>query len=138
MRDRVGDEFDALIISTTKYGFFVELTDMFVEGLVAIHTLVNDRYTYKENVRQIVGERSKHAYSIGDRVRVLLDRIDTEQRKLQFAVIEEERKPVKKAAPAQERLAQGMSQSKAKSEKQQKRDEKRKKKDHKKNKRREF
>ena len=45
MIDRVGDEFDALIISTTKFGFFVELDDLFIEGLVPIDTLPGDRYT---------------------------------------------------------------------------------------------
>src|SRR6185312_5213902 len=125
MRDRVGDEFDALIISTTKYGFFVELTDMFVEGLVPINTLIDDRYTYRENTRQIMGERSKHAYSIGDRVRVLLDRIDTQQRKLQFSVVVEQRKPIKKTLPAQERLVpaqERLAQSKPRSDKQKKRE----------------
>src|SRR5262249_29976167 len=53
MEDRVGDEFDALIISTTKYGFFVELADLFVEGLVPMETLPGDRYRYHENVRKI-------------------------------------------------------------------------------------
>lgn len=91
MRDRVGDEFDALITSVTKFGFFVELADMFIEGLVPLQTLTDDRYTYRENTRQIIGERSRKAYSIGDRVRVLLDRIDRMQRKLQFAVVIEER-----------------------------------------------
>ena len=87
MRDRVGDDFDALIISTTKFGFFVELTDMFIEGLVPLPTLVDDRYTYRENMRQIIGEHSKRTFSIGDRVRVVLDRIDRMQRKLQFSVL---------------------------------------------------
>ncbi|MCU1287208.1 MAG: ribonuclease [Acidobacteriales bacterium] len=86
MRDRVGEEFDALIISVAKYGFFVELTDMFVEGLVPINTLADDHYTFRENTRQIMGERTKKIYAIGDRVRVILDRIDREQRKLQFSV----------------------------------------------------
>ncbi|HXP46090.1 MAG TPA: RNB domain-containing ribonuclease [Terriglobales bacterium] len=90
MRDRVGDEFDALIVSVTKFGFFVELMDMFIEGLVPIATLTGDRYTYRENTRQIIGERSKKKYSLGDRVKVVLDRIDRMQRKLQFAVLEEE------------------------------------------------
>jgi ribonuclease R len=133
MRNRVGDEFDALIISTTKYGFFVELTDMFVEGLVPLNTLIDDRYTYRENTRQIMGERSKHAYSIGDRVRVLLDRIDTQQRKLQFSVVVEERKPVKKAAvPAQAMLAK---QAQPANPKKEKREKKKKNKDHKKKRR---
>ncbi|MBV9086041.1 MAG: RNB domain-containing ribonuclease, partial [Acidobacteriaceae bacterium] len=90
MEDRVGEEFDALIVSVTKFGFFVELTDMFIEGLVPISTLAGDRFTYRENTKQIMGERTRKAYSLGDRVRVLLDRIDRAQRKLQFAVVEEQ------------------------------------------------
>jgi len=90
MRDRVGDDFDALIVSVTKFGFFVELMDMFIEGLVPIAMLTGDRYTYRENTRQIIGERTKKKYSLGDRVKVVLDRIDQVQRKLQFAVLEEE------------------------------------------------
>ena len=89
MRDRVGDEFAALIVSVTKFGFFVELEDLFIEGLVPLASLTDDRYTYRENTRQIIGDRSGHAYSIGDRVHVILDRIDRVQRKLQFAIVEE-------------------------------------------------
>jgi ribonuclease R len=89
MRDRIGDEFDALIVSVTKFGFFVELMDMFIEGLVPIATLTGDRYTYRESTKQIIGERTKKKYSLGDRVKVVLDRIDRMQRKLQFAVLEE-------------------------------------------------
>ncbi len=89
MQDRVGDEFDALIISTTKFGFFVELTELFVEGLVPMETLPGDRFLYHENGRKIIGERSRKAYSIGDKVRVRLDRADTVEHKLQFAVAED-------------------------------------------------
>jgi len=86
MQDRVGDEFDALIISTTKFGFFVELQDLFVEGLVPIETLPGDRYRYHENGRKIIGERNRKAYAIGDSVHVRLDRADSVERKLQFAI----------------------------------------------------
>src|SRR5581483_867819 len=89
MQDRVGEQFDGLIVSVTKFGFFVELTELFVEGLVPMATLTGDRYTFRENTRQIIGERSRKTYSLGDRVRVLLDRIDRVQRKLQFAVVED-------------------------------------------------
>ncbi len=89
MEDRVGDEFEALIISTTKYGFFIELTELFVEGLVPIDTLPGDHFRYHENGRKIIGERSRRTFSIGDRVRVRLDRADTVERKLQFALPEE-------------------------------------------------
>lgn len=90
MTDRVGEDFDALIISTAKYGLFVELTDLFVEGLVPIDTLPGDQYTYQENVRKIVGKRSRREFSIGDKLRVILDRVDGNERKLQFSILEDE------------------------------------------------
>jgi ribonuclease R len=95
MQDRVGEDFDGLIISVTKFGFFVELSDMFIEGLVPLSTLTHDRFTFHENTRQIIGQRSRKVYSLGDKVRVLVDRIDPVLRKIQFAVMEEE--PVRKA-----------------------------------------
>ena len=90
MQDRVGEDFDGLIISVTKFGFFVELTDLFVEGLVPLNTLIDDRYTYHESTREIIGQRSRKTYRLGQKIRVLLDRIDPVERKLQFAVFEEE------------------------------------------------
>jgi ribonuclease R len=92
MSERVGENFDALIISTAKYGLFVELADLFIEGLVPIDTLPGDQYTYQENVRKIVGKRTRREFSIGDRVRVLLDRVDANERKLQFSILEDEPK----------------------------------------------
>ncbi len=96
MEGRVGDEFDGLIISATRYGLFVELADLFVEGLVPIDTLPGDRYTYHENVRKIIGQRTRREFSIGDRVRVMLDRADPLERKLQFSIMEEIRRRRKK------------------------------------------
>jgi ribonuclease R len=89
MQDRVGEDFDGLIISVTKYGFFVELTELFVEGLVPLSTLTDDRYTYHENTREIIGQRSRKTYRLGQRVHVLVDRIDPVEKKIQFALIEE-------------------------------------------------
>jgi ribonuclease R len=92
MEDRVGEEFKALIISTTKFGFFVELEGMYIEGLVPLDTLPGDRYAYNENTRKIVGQRSRREFSIGDEVTVRLDRIDPIERKLQFGVVEPEQR----------------------------------------------
>jgi ribonuclease R len=89
MEQRVGEDFDSLIVSVTKFGFFVELTELFIEGLVPLNSLTDDNYSFHENTRQIIGARSKKTYSIGDKVRVLVDRIDHQQRKIQFAVLEE-------------------------------------------------
>jgi ribonuclease R len=92
MMERVGEVFDGLVISTAKYGLFVELADLFVEGLVPIDTLPGDEYTYHENVRKVVGKRSRREFSIGDRVRVTLDRVDAAEKKLQFSLYEDEPK----------------------------------------------
>ena len=89
MAERVGQDFDALIISTTKYGLFVELAELFIEGLVPIDTLPGDQYMYQENVRKVVGKRTRREFSIGDSVRVVLDRVDANERKLQFSILEE-------------------------------------------------
>jgi ribonuclease R len=96
MEDRVGDEFDGLIISTARYGLFVELAELFVEGLVPIDTLPGDHYAYHENVRKIVGQRTRREFSTGDRVRVILDRADPLERKLQFSIVEPVRRKIKK------------------------------------------
>jgi ribonuclease R len=101
MQDRVGDEFAALVLNPAKYGLFVELTDLFVEGLVPIDTLRGDRFTWRENTHEIVGERTGRRFRAGDRVQVILDRILAAERKLQFALVEEELPLTgKKAAPS--------------------------------------
>jgi ribonuclease R len=89
MENRVGDEFDGLIISVTKFGFFVELTDLFVEGLVPLDSLTDDRYTYHETTRELIGQRTRKTYRLGQKIRVLVDRIDPVEKKIQFAVLEE-------------------------------------------------
>jgi len=89
MADRVGEEFGGLIISVTKFGFFVELEELFIEGLVPLDTLTDDRYTFRENTRQIIGLRTNKKYSLGDKVRVIVDRIEPVLHKINFALVEE-------------------------------------------------
>jgi ribonuclease R len=89
MQDRVGEEFAALVLNPAKYGLFVELTDLFVEGLVPIDSLLGDRYTWRENTHEIIGERTGRRFRAGDRVQVILDRILAQERKLQFSIVEE-------------------------------------------------
>src|SRR5437868_6733085 len=89
MQQRIGEDFDGLVVSVTKYGLFVELTDLFVEGLVPLSTLTDDRYTYRENTKEIIGQRTGKIYRLGQRVRVIVDRIDPVEKKIQFALLEE-------------------------------------------------
>ena len=92
MAERVGDEFPALIISTMKFGFFVELEELFVEGLVPIDTLPGDRFSFNETSRRIIGARMRRQFSIGQRLTVRLDRIDAVERRLYFSLVEPGRK----------------------------------------------
>ena len=89
MQDRVGEEFEAMVLNPAKYGLFIELKDMFVEGLVPIESFLNDRYTYRENTREIVGNSTGRVYRAGDQVRVILDKVLALERKLQFAILED-------------------------------------------------
>jgi ribonuclease R len=93
MQDRVGEDFDGLIISVTKFGFFVELADLFIEGMVPLASLTDDRYNYHENTREIIGQHSRKTYRLGQKLRVLIDRIDPVEKKIQFAVFEEKLEP---------------------------------------------
>jgi ribonuclease R len=89
MQDRVGEEFAALVLNPAKFGLFVELTDLFVEGLVPIDSLRDDRYTWRENTHEVIGERNGRRFRAGDRVQVILDRILAQERRLQFSIVEE-------------------------------------------------
>jgi ribonuclease R len=108
MEDRVGEDFQGIILSCTKYGFFVELDDLFIEGLVPITSLSgwgnDERFVFRDTDKQIVSTRSGRAYRMGQRVHVLLDRIDRQQRRLQFALVpsgeESETKSLRKGRAA--------------------------------------
>jgi ribonuclease R len=103
MEQHIGEEFDGLIVSVTKFGMFVELAELFVEGLVPLGSMTDDHYLYHENTRQLIGQRSRRTYSMGDQVRVLVDRIDHAQRRVIFAIAEEERPSIKKKARRKQR-----------------------------------
>jgi ribonuclease R len=77
------------VLNPAKYGLFVELTDLFVEGLVPIDSLRDDRYTWRENTHEIIGEHWGRRFRAGDRVQVILDRVLSQERKLQFSIVED-------------------------------------------------
>ena len=113
MQDRIGEDFDAIVLSCTKYGFFVELDELFIEGLVPIGTLADDRYVFRDTDRKIVGMKNGRVFSMGQKVRVLLDRIDRQQRRLQFALLPSEYDEV--AAPRSRRKKEAVRPDKPRS-----------------------
>ena len=103
MKDKTGEEYDGFISGVTTFGFFVELLEFFVEGLVHVSTLVRDFYHYREKQHCLAGEHTGQMFRIGDRVRVKVALVSTEKRQIDFTLIESkeedasigERKPVK-------------------------------------------
>jgi ribonuclease R len=88
MKDKIGEEFEGVISGVTAFGFFVELKDIFVEGLVRMTSLHDDYYQFHEKRYCLVGERTHKTYRIGDEVRVRVDRVDVERRHIDFGMIE--------------------------------------------------
>jgi ribonuclease R len=88
MSDKVGDEFEAVVLSVIPQGFFVELLEHFVEGFVPLGTLIDDFYHYKEKTHSFVGDRHHKHFKLGTRVLVRLDAVDMESFRLTFSVID--------------------------------------------------
>jgi ribonuclease R len=90
MESHLGEEYEALIISVQKFGFFVELLEVFVEGLVPIDRLeqeAGERFQFREQDRAIVSARGRRVFSLGDRVRVRADRVDPFRKRVEFSLV---------------------------------------------------
>jgi len=87
MADRVGDEFGGIITGVKEYGLYVELDEVFVEGLVHISTLVDDIYEYQERKHRLVGQRSRRELRLGQQVRVSVNRVDRARHLIDFSVV---------------------------------------------------
>ncbi len=100
MRNRVGEEFEGFVTGVSAYGFYVELIELFVEGMVHVSTLGRDFYHYLEKQHALVGERTKRVFRIGDRVRVIVAGVSIEKKQVDFVVAEElEARPLREALP---------------------------------------
>jgi ribonuclease R len=87
MADKIGEEFEALVFSVTRQGFFVELLEHYVEGFVPLGTLIDDEYQYKESMKSFTGKRRRNRFQLGSKVRVRLDNADMETARLLFSVV---------------------------------------------------
>ena len=97
MEQHLGDEFDGVITGVTNFGVFVQITELMTDGLVHVTSLANDYYKYDAGSQKLVGERSGHTYSLGEEMRIRVERVDMETRKIDFRpVTETSPKPQKK------------------------------------------
>lgn len=109
MGDRLGQEFDGSVSGVTEFGLYVEVTENLCEGMIPLRSLQDDYYEFDERNYCLVGRRYHKRYSLGDKVRIRVERANLERRQLDFAIVGEDGRP---AAPAP---AQGAPAKTAKS-----------------------
>lgn len=90
MSSRLGQEYNGKVTSVTAFGLFVALDDEFIEGLVHVTALKNDYYRYDAIRHQLIGEATKSSYSLGDTVRIRVIRVDLNQRRIDFDLLQTE------------------------------------------------
>ena len=87
MSERLGDEFDGMIMNVREFGFFVELDGLFVEGMVPVASFTDDYYVFDERHHALTGRRSRRGFKLGDRVRVRVDRVNVDRHLVDFSVV---------------------------------------------------
>jgi ribonuclease R len=93
MSGRLGEQYDGFVSGVRQNGFYVELLDHFVEGFVHVSKLSDDYYVFDERTHRLVGENSGKMFRLGDRVRIVVDKVDRDRHLIDFS-------PAEKALPA--------------------------------------
>lgn len=88
MMDKIGEEFDGIISGVTSFGLFVELSDVYVEGLVHVTSLRNDFYHFEAARHRLCGERTRQVYRMHDKVRVRVTRVSLDDKKIDLDLVE--------------------------------------------------
>ncbi len=99
IEERLGDEFNGIVIQITRSGLFVELLDLFIEGFVPLESLGDGRFQYRESERVMANPKTKEKIAMGDRMRVRADRVGYVDMKPEFSWVREQ-KPGKRKQPA--------------------------------------
>nr|WP_110399282.1 ribonuclease R [Sphaerotilus hippei] len=99
MRERLGEEYMGTVSAATSFGLFVQLDELYVEGLVHITELGGEYFRFDEARQELRGERTGMRYGVGTRIRVQVSRVDLDGRKIDFRPVREPGMPVPTAAP---------------------------------------
>jgi ribonuclease R len=89
MQRHLGDELEGIISGVTKFGLFVEVNDLLVEGLVHIRNMEDDFYVFDDKGFRLVGRETGKVYRLGDKVRVQVVNVNKEEREIDFVLVEE-------------------------------------------------
>jgi ribonuclease R len=87
LKDKVGKEFAGIVSHVASFGLFVELQDIYVEGLIHVTSLKNDYYLFDAAQQRLQGERTGQSFRLGDKLTVLVARVDIDQKRIDFELI---------------------------------------------------
>ncbi len=87
MADKIGKTFHGTITGVTGFGFFVELQEVFVEGLVKISSITDDYYIFIESEHRLIGQRRHRSFQIGDKVKVRVAAVDLGQKRIDLTIL---------------------------------------------------
>lgn len=87
MAEHVGEQFDAMIINVQEFGFFVELAEFFIEGLVAVRSLTDDVYRLEPRSHSLIGRHHGQRFRLGESVRVRVDRVNVDRHLIDFSIV---------------------------------------------------
>ena len=89
MQDKIGETYDGFVSGVAPFGFFVELQPWFVDGLVHVATLTDDRYDYVEHRHLLEGRRRGRVFRLGDAVRVRVASVSVERKQIDFVLADD-------------------------------------------------
>lgn len=92
MKDKVGEEYEGMVVSVTPYGLKVRLHDFYVQGFIHVSYMTDDFYRYNERNISLAGRNTGKTFRIGDELKVRIDKVDMEEREILFGLVSERRK----------------------------------------------
>jgi ribonuclease R len=87
MKDKVGDEYTGIVTNITSHGLKIQLTDFFIEGFLNVSSMTDDYYRFDEKNYRLIGRRKKRVFSIGNKITVRVEKVDTEERNIVFGLL---------------------------------------------------
>jgi ribonuclease R len=113
MADKLGETFKGYVTGVQSFGLFVELDEVYVQGLVHVSSMSDDYYQFSEKSHTMTGDRMGKAYRLGDRVEVQVAKVDLELRKIDFALVDVIQRTAASGGSGRPRVGSGRSSGRA-------------------------
>ncbi|QSR36365.1 ribonuclease R [Marinobacterium iners] len=107
MQSQIGEVFTGVVAAVTGFGVFVELEDLYIEGLIHITSLPSDYYHFEVAKQRLVGDRTRRVFKLGDELEVKVVRVDLDERKIDFELAADPAAAQPKRTSQREKLAKG-------------------------------